>query len=296
MKIMKASILSSIIALAAVTFQQQADAASKHSSGLPSAKAGQCFARVKKPAVYKTQSRKVLTNQATAKRVLIRKPQYRWINKKVLIRKAIKKSYIQPAKYKTTVKRVLIKPAFETWQEGHGAITRIDNMTGQIMCRVMVPAVYKNKKKRVLVNRAKIIHKQFPAVYKTVKHKVYVSPALYKTVKTPARYKTQNYRVKASGASYSWKPILCQTNSNKTVKKTRAKRKATKALFKVTKISMVDTKKIQEALKGKGFDPGDIDGQMGPGTATAVYAFQKSRGLPVGQVTQDTSRALGLIP
>lgn len=36
---------------------------------------------------------------------------------------------------------------------------------------------------------------------------------------------------------------------------------------------------IQQALKAKGFDPGVIDGKMGPKTRAAIVSFQKSAGL-----------------
>lgn len=49
------------------------------------------------------------------------------------------------------------------------------------------------------------------------------------------------------------------------------------------------TRQIQEALKTKGFDPGPIDGMMGPKTEAAIIAFKKSRGLAarpyVGPIT-----------
>lgn len=351
----------------------------RRSIGLPTAKPGQCFAKVKVPATYKTQSRKILIKKASSKRVLVRAPQYRWVNKKVLVRKAMYKSRVQPAVYKTTYKRVMVKPAYNTWRKGHGAITRIDNMTGEIMCRVKVPAVYKNISRRVLVRPARTIRTLVPAVYKTVKQKQRISAALYKTVNTPARYRTQNYRIKVGGARYVWRSVLCKTNAPKgyrsspkqyrkaavkrkpvvrtayknkyraqgisyenylkvmnaktstkvksskklktkkaaikkkvVTKKTIQKMQAQDAVKKVVKKpavtnapkkqkqSKAETKKgivfnIQNALKNKGFDPGAIDGKMGPGTAAALKAFQKSHGLPVGQLTKDTFRALGLI-
>lgn len=353
-------------------------------SGLPNAKPGQCFAKVKVPATFKTQSRRILIQKASSKRVLVRAPQYRWVSKKVLVRKAIYKTRVQPAQYRTTTQRVMVKPAYNTWRKGHGAITRIDNMTGQIMCRVTVPAVYKNIQKRVLVRPARAIRTLVPAVYKTVKQKQRVASALYKTVHTPARFKTQNYRVKVGGARYVWRSILCQTNAPKNYHRPAVKRKAVvrsahrkqykkttsnhgisyetylkvmragakptknktrkvkrssvkkmtihkvmkkpvkkiviaqpkkvdkKVVLKQKTDSKVSVKKtsankskaetkkgivfnIQTALNNKGFDPGTIDGKMGPGTAAALKAFQKSRGLPVGQLTKDTFRALGLI-
>lgn len=42
----------------------------------------------------------------------------------------------------------------------------------------------------------------------------------------------------------------------------------------------IDVKKIQNALKNAGFDPGKIDGKMGSKTKKAIKDFQKSQGLP----------------
>jgi peptidoglycan hydrolase-like protein with peptidoglycan-binding domain len=38
---------------------------------------------------------------------------------------------------------------------------------------------------------------------------------------------------------------------------------------------------IQTALKDKGYDPGPVDGRMGPQTRAALRAYQKKEGLPV---------------
>ncbi len=326
--------------------------------GLPPAKPGQCFAKIKINATYKTQSRRILVSKATSKRVLVRAPQYRFINQRVQVRKAYYKTRTIPAQYRTNVKRVMVKPAYNTWRKGHGAITRIDNMTGEIMCRVTVPAVYKNVSQRVLVRPVQKIRTLVPAVYRTIKQKKFIAPALYKTIRTPARYKTQNYRVKTGGARYAWRAVLCKTNAPKNYHKAVIKRKpvvrtapakkyrqssgishqdymrvmnagtskaklnktkkvskrkvlkakAPKAMPKMTVPKSAVTKSkpkgatkqsivygIQKALKTKGFDPGKMDGKMGPGTAAALKAFQSSRGLPIGQLSKDTFRALGLI-
>jgi len=57
-----------------------------------------------------------------------------------------------------------------------------------------------------------------------------------------------------------------------------------------------EVKKLQSALKTKGFDPGVIDGQFGLGTEAALIAFQKSENLPAdGIAGPQTQAALGLI-
>ena len=384
--------------------------------GLPPAKPGQCFAKVKVPATYKTLSKRVLIKKAAAKRVLVRAPQYRWVNKKVLVRKPSYKTRTLPAVYKTISQRVQVRGSSMKWVPGRGPIQRIDNMTGQIMCLIKVPPVYKTVKKRVLVRPAQTQRTLIPAVYKTVKVKQRVAGAVYKTVRTPARYKTVNYRVKTGSARYAWRSILCQTNAPKraarhyrkapvrhyrkapqqyrkaavmhkpvvrraparqyrasgvsyqdflkvmragsgskaklshrtkkshkkvvlkkhslkskmkakkpakmkmapkatksmkmkapasvapaTVKENPAKTSTeTKAQTQANTENKSSSKKsivygIQKALKAKGFNPGSLDGKMGPGTAAALKAFQSSRGLPVGQLNKDTFRALGLI-
>ena len=56
-----------------------------------------------------------------------------------------------------------------------------------------------------------------------------------------------------------------------------------------------EVKKLQEALKQHGFNPGAIDGDFGPATAAAVIAFQKSEGLLIdGIAGPRTLAALGL--
>src|SRR2546422_11101737 len=57
-----------------------------------------------------------------------------------------------------------------------------------------------------------------------------------------------------------------------------------------------DVKKLQEALKQHGFNPGVVDGDFGPATAAAVIAFQKSEGLLAdGVAGPRTQHALGLV-
>jgi hypothetical protein len=56
-----------------------------------------------------------------------------------------------------------------------------------------------------------------------------------------------------------------------------------------------DIKKVQEALKEKGNDPGPADGVMGPQTQKALRAFQSKNGLKTsGRLDAETAKALGV--
>jgi peptidoglycan hydrolase-like protein with peptidoglycan-binding domain len=60
-------------------------------------------------------------------------------------------------------------------------------------------------------------------------------------------------------------------------------------------LSNEQAKKVQEALKSKGFDPGTADGVIGPKTNQAIRDFQKSNNLQVtGRIDDKTASALGV--
>ena len=57
------------------------------------------------------------------------------------------------------------------------------------------------------------------------------------------------------------------------------------------RVAMADTRAAQEALKTQGFDPGPIDGRMGPRTSAAISDFQRKNDLPVTGMLDDTTMA-----
>lgn len=57
----------------------------------------------------------------------------------------------------------------------------------------------------------------------------------------------------------------------------------------------VSVREAQEALKDRGFDPGPIDGLLGPNTEDAIREFQKAEGLTAsGKLDEPTVKALDL--
>ena len=121
-----------------------------------------------------------------------------------------------------------------TWKKGRGLRERVDGATGEIMCLVETPPVYKTITKKVLVKPAttktvpvppvyktvtkRVIDKPattkripIPAVYKTVKVRTVIQPAQTKKIPIPAVYKTVTKRVKVADPVLKWKEVKCRT-------------------------------------------------------------------------------------
>ncbi|MXS85786.1 peptidoglycan-binding protein [Nitrosomonas sp. HPC101] len=64
--------------------------------------------------------------------------------------------------------------------------------------------------------------------------------------------------------------------------------------LEVVKASPDLIRKIQQALKDAGLNPGAADGMMGPRTRNALVDFQKQHGLAEGKITKETLHELGV--
>jgi peptidoglycan hydrolase-like protein with peptidoglycan-binding domain len=70
-----------------------------------------------------------------------------------------------------------------------------------------------------------------------------------------------------------------ETIKDKTV---RAKDKMRDKMHRADdRMAMTDTRAAQDALKTQGFDPGPVDGRMGPRTRAAISDYQRKNDLPV---------------
>jgi len=282
----------------------------------PDAKPGECYAKVLIPAKYKTVTERVLMKAATEKveiipakyemveeKVMVEPAserwevvpaEYKWVEEKVVFKEASSRMETIPVKYAYKEEQVLVKPAETKWKKGRGPIEKLDGSTGEILCLVEEPAVYKTVKKQVVAEPAKTVKVDIPAEYGTVKKKVLVTPPTVKKIEVPAVYKTMTVRKmvappqekrtpipeeyqmvtrneKVSEARSEWARILCETNTTPDF-----------------------VKRVQEALAKAGLNPGPVDGEIGGQTQIAIQAFQKKNGLSVGALTYETVEKLGI--
>jgi len=282
----------------------------------PNAKPGECYARVYVPPTYKTVTEERL-KRAASERLEVIPSEYEWVEEKVLVKQASERletipavygweeeqvlvkeaSYEMqdvPATYDWVEEQVLVKPAATVWKKGRGLIEKIDNTTGELMCLVETPAVYKTVRKKVMVTPPTTRKVEIPAEYETVKKKVVLKPPTTRTIEIPAEYKTikikklvtppkekriaipEEYQTitkteQVTDGRMEWRRVLCETNMSRDV-----------------------IKQIQKALQGAGHDPENIDGVIGWRTINAIKAYQKEKGLAVGALTYETIKSLGI--
>ncbi|MEO0466896.1 MAG: peptidoglycan-binding domain-containing protein [Pseudomonadota bacterium] len=311
------------MAFAGAAFGQAADMP-------PSADPGECFARVLIPetteiateqVVDKPESAEITVIPATfetvTEQVLVKEEtvQYRTIpavyetiTEQVLIESEKTETIVIPAQFETYTEQVLIRPAYSTWKPGAGLFGRGAAgtgtapgsgseavATGELLCRVevpaqydtvtrtrlvtpertdtrVIPARYETVTKQVVAQPPQVIEEVIPAVYDTVTVRQMVTAAREEVITIPATYKTIEKRVVTGGGGLEWREVLCDTNAS------------------ASKIS-----EVQAALTRAGYDT-PTDGSFGPATLRSMEAFQRANGLPVGYLTVSTVRALGVEP
>jgi hypothetical protein len=230
--------------------------------GLPShAEPGQCYGKVYSPAVYETTSHKVLAKKAwtetrkvpavverTSRKVLVHPetierfhtpPTYRtvvdWIEHPGEVRRVT-----EAARYETVREKVQVEAGHAEWRRQSAPLAygetasgqTLVQPTGEIVCRVWVPARYEMVEHRVMVSpartyevtgpshREKVVRRELvspggtrekrrPAVYRTEYSTKVVRPATVKTIQHPAVYRTVRSRTLVRPAHQTWSRLQC---------------------------------------------------------------------------------------
>ena len=233
-------------------------------SDLPKgAHAGECFSHATTPAVYRTDRVPVASPPLVSYRDI--PAVYRTATRQVLVTPgrvdhetipavtATRVRYTDrpgpdrvveaPAVYRWEQRRVLVRAAHLEWRQGHAARGYGDDQgyggvisvrpTGEVMCRVLVPARYELRRVRVLVTPprdcvlkgpaiherttesyvvrpARVVDHPVAPVYRTVSQQILVTPARRERVVTPQPPRYIEKRVEIRSASTGWTRIACK--------------------------------------------------------------------------------------
>ncbi len=292
----------------------------------PEAQPGQCFARVLIPETTQIITEEVV-DQPERSEIKVIQAQYETVTETVVVKEATTQYRVVPATYETVTEQVvveaektekivipatiesyteqvLVRPAYTTWKPGAGlygrgnagfgpGTTNTTATTGELLCKVevpaeyttvtrtrvatpettdvrVIPARYETVTKQVVSQPAQVIEDIIPAVTETVQVRKMVSPAREEVIIIPATYKTIEKREVTGGGGVEWRQVLCDTNT-----------------------SSAQIAAVQTALTAAGYSV-PADGVFGGATLTAMEAYQRANGLPVGYLTVSTVESLGL--
>jgi hypothetical protein len=271
------------------------------------------------PPVLETVEERVMVKPATTRLESVAAV-LETVEERVLVKPETKRVEQVPATFESVTERVLVKPATMVWKKGRGPIQRVDDATGEIMCLVEEPAVYRDVTRTVVKTPATTREVVVPAEYQVVRKQVVKSPATTREVPVPAEYQTIRKLVVKTPAQTREVPVPAEFRTVKVTKLADAAREVRtpipaeyQTVEKTQKVSegrvewrsiLCDTnmtqdkiRQIQRALATAGFSPGPIDGVISNQTMNAVNAYQRAKNLPVDRFLNiDTVRALGVSP
>lgn len=291
----------------------------------PYARPGECYGQVLTPPVYGKVERKVLeqegwtetargapTYEKVTKKVLVKpervvkvrdKPVYkevvRWVTKP-----GKKRVITEPARYEIVRKKVLVEEGHAEWRPADAPLSYGERRsshqtelqaTGEVWCRVWVPARYDYVKKkvkvasgrtytvvgkptkhkvveRVLVKEGGWIEKKLPAVYRTDVVKTLVHKGHEKVIHHPPVYRTIKETKLVQPEKRGWARVVC-----------------------ASEIAPEFMSRVQQALIASGYDAGEPDGYGHPETYAALRSYQRDHNLAQGQLTVETARRLGVM-
>ncbi len=139
--------------------------------------------------------------------------------------------------------------------------------------RVDVPAVTRQVTRQVVVEPERVEEHVIPAIVEKRRVKEIVTPEHSETYTVPAVFKDVEKTRVTQPADAVWRRVLCRRN-------------ASPALIT----------HIQQALAAKGYNPGAVDGTLGAQTVQAMQKFQADNNLPQGQISLESVKALGINP
>ncbi len=175
----------------------------------PSARPGECFAKVFVPAEFKTVTERVCVREASEK-VEIIPARYEWVEERVCVKDQIKQLIEVPARYETKQVTVQTHPGHTDWVVNRDCLPPRNQPTRDVFCLVKHPPTCETVQVTKMVEPAKVREEIIPAEYTTVRRQKLVEPAKCRKVCIPAQYETVQKRVKVCDGRLVWKRVHCE--------------------------------------------------------------------------------------
>lgn len=300
------------------------------------------------PAQYETVTEQVMIAPERVETRII-PAQYRTVTETITIEEAHIEPVVIPAEYETYTEQVLVREAYTTWQPSQPLFAAADTdapnasayarqnfsasdlrelPTGEILCRVEVPAEYETVTRTRLLTPERIVYRTanggtsdtpvtlpgrtstvtrqelvtpeqvvedvIPAQYETVTRTVLVEPERVVEDIIPARFETMSAERIVTPAREETRVIPAVTETvTRTVFNGESGLDWREVLCEINTTPEA-IRQIQIGLRDAGYNPGPIDGIFDMLTYDAMVAYQEANGLPTGQLTRVFVEHLGV--
>ncbi len=300
------------------------------------------------PAVYDTVTEQVLVEPERIERDII-PATYRTITETITIEESRIEPVVIPAEYETYTEQVLVREAYYTWQPsqplyeaaGSGdpdaatfarrnfsASDLRELPTGEILCRVEIPAEYETVTRTRLISPERIVYRTvdggtsnnpvtLPARTETITRQEVVTPEEVVERVIPARYETVTRTVLVEPERIEEIVIPATFESRSAVRVVTPAREEVRTIPAVTEtftrtiygdggslgwrevLCEINTTpeaitQIQIGLRDAGYYNGPIDGIFDAMTYDAMTRYQEANGLVTGQLTRAFVEHLGV--
>lgn len=185
----------------------------------PSAKPGECYAKVVIPAKYEDKSEEVLV-KVGAEKIEVIPPEYATVEENVTTEEESKELVVVPAKYKKVTEKILLEPAKNFWKTSLkkdapfvdsrmlASIKGFDlNTTAPGTCykKYFKEAGYETIDENITIQEATEKIEIIPAEYKWTEKEILVTPESKKIVEVPAVYETKEEKILVEPEKTVWK-------------------------------------------------------------------------------------------
>lgn len=233
---------------------------------------GELMCLVEVPARYETLTKAILETPATTKVVEI-PAVYEIVQVERLVSPTTEKTSEVPAEFISVDKQVLVSDPLFFWLAKGEVADENSVATGREICLTARPAEYLEVERDVVSKPAETAVSEIPATTSTIAVQRLATPAAERRITMPAKTQAVSKQVQVEPGRVEWKQVLCKVNMTGKI-----------------------ISSLQEALKREGFEPGPVDGIIGPGTLRAMEQFQTSEGIDRGGITLELLERLNIQP
>lgn len=305
------------VALSGPAFAQSVRTQAIQADLPPGASPNACYARVFIPPKTEERPRRVEVRPAH-QTLQVRQPTYRQEFQDVVIKPGYRKVEYTAPVFRTEIQEVIVEPErieyevvqpvfrtekqsvkirerYESWNDQCTPLNQIAGATGEVLCRTVNKPEFIAIDVKVVDRPARLVQKRVvPAKKRRFKVEVMVRPAQERVVNVPPVVERIAVTRVASPVQQAAVQVPAQTRDIPLIVPVTEGRVEWRETLCADQTSNRLVARVQRELRRRNYNPGPVDGVLGPRTLAALRSFQRREGLTQGGLLLETLQALGV--